>query len=81
MGDVADDILSSFDLTDDEEKNYDTVVEKFELHFVKKRNVIFERARFNQRKQEEGESVNDFVTALFCLSEYCQCGNLREENQ
>ena len=55
------------------------VVEKFERHFIKKRNVIFERARFNQRKQEEGESVDDFVTALLCLSEHCQYGNLREE--
>ena len=79
MGDAADDILSSFGLTDDEKKNYDTVVEKLDRHFVKKRNVIFERARFNQRKQEEGESVDDFVTALFCLSEHCQYGNLREE--
>ena len=79
MGDAADDILSSFGLTDDEKKDYDTVVEKFDRHFVKKRNVIFERARFNQRKQEEGESVDDFVTALFCLSEHCQYGNLREE--
>ena len=68
MGDAANDILSSFGLTDNEKKNYDTVVEKFQRYFVKKRNVIFERARFNQRKQEVGESVDDFVTALFCLS-------------
>ena len=79
MGDAADDILSSFGLTDDEKKDYDTVVEKFDRHFVKKRNVIFERARFNQRKQEEGESVDHFATVLFCLSEHCQYGNLREE--
>ena len=29
MGDTTDDILSSFGLTDDEKKNYNTVVEKF----------------------------------------------------
>ena len=79
MGNVANIILSYFGLTDDEKKNYDMVVEKFERYFVKKRNVIFDTARFNQCKQEEGESVNDFVTALFCLSEHCQYGNLCEE--
>ena len=79
MDDVADNILSSFGLNDDKKKDYDTVVERFERHFVKKRNVIFECAKFNQRKQEEGESVDDFVTALYCLSEHCQYGELRNE--
>ena len=79
MGDPADDILSSFGLTDKEMKSYDIVVDKFERYFIKKRNVIFERAKFNQRKQEDGESVNDFVTALYCLSEHCQYGELRDE--
>ena len=27
----------------------------FEAHFIKKRNVVFESAKFNLRKQEEGE--------------------------
>jgi len=44
MGDPADNILSSFGLTDNEKKNFDTVVDKSEHHFVKKRNIIFERA-------------------------------------
>ena len=79
MGDAADDILASLGLTEEEKKTYDTVVAKFQGHFVKKRNVIFERAKFNQRKQEEGESVDNFVTALYCLSEHCQYGGLRDE--
>ena len=62
MGDNADDILSSFGLSEEDKAKYDTVVEKFEAHFVKKRNVIFEIAKFNQRKREEGEPVDDFVT-------------------
>ena len=79
MGDPADDILSSFGLSDEDKKKFEVVVERFERHFVKKRNVIFERAKFNQRKQEDGESVDDFVTALYCLSENCQYGDLRDE--
>ena len=79
MGDAADDILSSFGLSEEDKKKFDTVVAMFEGHFVKKRNVIFERAKFNQRKQEEGESADEFITDLYCLSEYCNYGDLRDE--
>ena len=50
MGDAADDILKSFHLTEEEMKTYDTVKDKFKNHFVKKHNVIYERACFNQRR-------------------------------
>ena len=50
MGDAADDILCTLGLSDDENKVYKTVKTKFEEHFVKWRNVIFERARFNSRR-------------------------------
>ena len=64
MGDKADDILRSFKLSADDSKKYSVVNEKFEGHFVKRRNVIFERAKFNSRKQDAGESVDTFITAL-----------------
>ena len=66
MGNQADDTLRSFRLTDEDAKKYKVVEDKFDLHFVKKRNVIFERARFNQRKQEDGELVE--------LAEHCSYG-------
>ena len=79
MGDAADDILCSLGLSDDEKKVYATVKTKFESHFVKCRNVIFERCKLNQRKQEEGESVISFITALHGLAEHCNYGALRNE--
>lgn len=57
MGDTADDILRSFGLSEGDKKKYKPVLDKFDYHFVKKRNVICERARFNMRRQEEGESA------------------------
>ena len=42
MGDQSNDILRSFKLSDDDVKKYDTVIEKLEDHFVKRRNIIFE---------------------------------------
>ena len=55
MGDEADDILSSFQLSSEDKAKYNVIKEKFEGYFVKHRNVIFERAKFNQRRQELGK--------------------------
>ena len=40
--------------------------ERFDAHFNQRRNTIFERAKFNSRKQEAG--VDDFITDLQCLA-------------
>ena len=74
MGDKADDILQFFRLTDEDSKKYKTVKEKFDSYFVKRHNTIFERARFNLRKQEQCESVDSFITALYELAEHCSFG-------
>ena len=58
---------------------YGTVKDKLEAHFVTCRNIIFERAKFNQRQQEVGESADSFHTALHCLAEYCGYGALQDE--
>ena len=49
MGKEADAIVMSFRLTTEEAKQYNVVKGKFEAYFVVKRNVIFERAKFNLR--------------------------------
>ena len=79
MGDEADDILRSFTLTEEDARVYATVKGKFESHFVKRRNVIFERAKFNMRKQEEKEPVDAFITDLYSLAEHCGYGRLHDE--
>ena len=79
MGDEADDILRSFKLSDTDVKKYSVVKEKFEDHFIKKRNVIYERARFNSRKQEKGEPVDSFITDLHALAEHCDYKDLHDE--
>ena len=42
-------------------------------------NVIFERARFNQRNQGEGETADEFIAALHNLADNCQYGVLKLE--
>ena len=72
VGDEADDIMTCFGLTDQEKTDYDVVKTKFDGYFVVRRNAIFERAKFNRRSQEEDESVDSFITSLYCLAEHCE---------
>ena len=78
MGEEADDIVVSFGLTTEVAKQYNVVKGKFEAHFMVKRNVIFERDKFNLRSQHGGESVDNFITDLYCLAKYCEFGTLRD---
>ena len=68
MDDEADDILRSFTLTEENAQVYAIVKGKFESHFVKRRNVIFEQVKLNMRKQEEKEPVGAFTTDLYSLA-------------
>ena len=51
MGDATDDILKSFKLSEDKAKKYTIVKARFDQHFVKKHNVIYDRVKFNRRVQ------------------------------
>lgn len=74
------DVLTTlvFDEEGDDLK-YDKVKEKFDQYFTIKRNVIYERAKFNQRKQEQDEPAETFITSLYCLAEYCNYGVLKKK--
>ena len=79
LGDEAEDILHVLPLSEDQKKSYDDVKRAFEGHCVSKKNVIFERARFNKRNQEPGEGAEAFITAVHSLAEHCAFRDLREE--
>jgi len=51
-----------FKLSAEDAKKYQVVKD------MKRRNVIFEQAKFNSRKQEPGEPVDAFITALYALA-------------
>ena len=64
--DEASDIFRSFTFAEGQGKKYDKLKEKFDPHFITKRNVIFERVKFNLLKQEPKEPVDACITDLFC---------------
>ena len=79
MGERVEDVLDTLGLTTDQAADYTVLKEKLDGYFLPRKNVIYERAKFNKRKQEEGESVLSFITDLHKLSEFCEFGTLREE--
>ncbi|KAL1442198.1 hypothetical protein MTO96_007876, partial [Rhipicephalus appendiculatus] len=79
MGEQAEEIYATVALSEENSKKFDAVVEQFDKYFIPRRNVTFERARFNTRVQQDGESAEDFVTALHTLSKDSGFGALREE--
>ena len=79
MGEEADAVLSSTNITAEGRKMYDTVMEKFDDYFQVRKNTIYERAKFNRRDQREGESSEQYITTLYELIENCEYGTLKQE--
>ena len=50
--------------------------------FKVRRNIIFERARFNRRSQLDGETVDQYIvhTSVHNLAENCDYGMLKSEH-
>ena len=73
------DTLISTNISEEHRKDYSRVIAAFDTFFKVRKNIIFERARFNGRSQREGESVEQFITSLYNLAENCEYGELKGE--
>ena len=79
MGEKSDDVLYTLTLSDAQRKKYEDVCKALSEYFIGKHNVIYERAKFNTRYQQPGETAESFITDVHKLAEHCQYGVLREE--
>ena len=64
MGRDAEEVLASTHISADNHAQFD---------------AFFKVRRFNRRTQQHGESVEQFLTALYHLVETCEYGTLRDE--
>ena len=72
MGQEAETIYDNFLYDEGEDpENHNTVLRKFDDHFVPTVNVIHERAKFYKRQQQPGENVETYLRALYELSTTC----------
>ncbi|UYV84440.1 hypothetical protein LAZ67_X002171, partial [Cordylochernes scorpioides] len=80
MGDRADDIFRTFKFEKEEEATkIDSVLKAFDSHFCVRKNIIYERAKFNSRIQEDREPVDEFITSLYKLADSCELEGLHEQ--
>ena len=63
-------LLHSTNITE-EMKEYSSVGQKLNGFFQVRKNVIFERAKFNCRSQLAGETADQFIASLYNLAENC----------
>ena len=77
MGDQAEDILRTLNIPN--EASYDYLKQSLDRYFGVRRNLIIERAKFNRRVQQQGESIDVFIQDLYRLVEHCEYGELREQ--
>ena len=61
-----------------DDKKITPVLNKFEEFCAGKKNVIYERYLFNTCSQQEGETIEQYVTQLRTLSENCEYADLEE---
>ena len=68
MGDDAEKIFESFGLTEDDRLTFDQVMAKIDDYFNLKSNIVHERARFYERCQQPGETIDTYIRLLYELA-------------
>ena len=84
MGPESDKIFQSlqFSVADgrqESDKNFETLTRKFDEYFVVKKSVIYKRSQFQNRKQVQGETVEEFYRALRDLVRHCEYQDAGEQ--
>ena len=79
MGEETETILDSMKATDGDKGDYPKVQEKFDEFFQVRKIVIYERARFNRRSQQEGETAKQFIMNLYKLADNCDYNEFKDD--
>ena len=58
---------------------FDSIIEKLDKHFMRKRNTVLERFKFRNMVQGEKESLDRFCTRLRIAAKYCGLHDVDEE--
>ena len=65
--------------SDEEKQDINVVLNLWKSHCIGQTNVIYERYKFNNGKQEPHESINVYAAALRALAAMCEFGELKDE--
>lgn len=79
MGPEVDKLLEKLQRNENSLLTYEETKNLFNNHFETKRNIIYERAKFNLRNQVENETGQEYIDSLILLSKKCNYGALVDE--
>ncbi|XP_071052916.1 uncharacterized protein [Onthophagus taurus] len=71
-------IYNTLDVTKEDKEDYKKVLDKFQYYFIPTSNESVNRHLFFTRQQNEGETIDSYVTELRKLSKPCDFGDLRD---
>ena len=78
IGPQAEDVMDVWTCRQDLQQRNTTSSEPSLNRTIVRRNVIYERARFNFTVQKDKESIKTFLTDLYALIENCEYGDFKE---
>ena len=79
MGDKAEDILQSLRYQTRKQKVLCRDREMQRLYFTKRCNIIYDRAKFNSRMQQDGELVEKSIHKVHAQAQHCSYGELHNQ--
>ena len=79
LGEEAENVLTSTNITDEDWKKYKDMLAKFDSFLKVRKNMTIEQACFNSRCQQEGETSEQYIAALYNLVDTCDYGDLKED--
>lgn len=78
IGDEGVEIYNSFEFTTAEKDKLQILMDKFENYFTPKKNIVYERYKFFNIKQED-KTFEQLVTAVKNQAPLCEFGNLKDD--
>lgn len=79
IGEDALELINTFELSDNDLKDPDKIIQAFENYIKPRQNIIYERYVFYNRNQQEGEDFEHFLTAISKLVKTCDFGTQQDD--
>ena len=70
-GPEAEDVFKTFNLSEEDAKKYDVVLDEYKNYFSPWKNIPRLRRQFYRRTQQSHEDTEAYLRALFTASKYC----------
>ncbi|KAK3920985.1 hypothetical protein KUF71_010200 [Frankliniella fusca] len=78
MGQRANQVVATLDLTAAEKKNYTRLMEALDALYKATKNTVYDRAKFFRRSQQPGEPAAEFIMDVKKLATPCEFGDLKD---